>query len=161
MGRWFKFVGNSKTDQLLTFQIQEFAYNSTRSENITMAWNFRTVFTWFDDAITGGDEIRSKVSLPMYAMYTNIGIADIGYQRIELSLNDNMTPEVMNQFKSDFQKVNGDNIVEFRIFDTRFVGGGNQDMIAHLLNLTFNTIIIMTMLLCFFALSANMSANLY
>lgn len=38
---------------------------------------------------------------------------------------------------------------------------GSSDKITMILNLVFNVIILTTMFLCFFALSANMSANLY
>lgn len=50
--------------------------------------------------------------------------------------------------------------------DIEFKVGGAGDTttttkITNILNKVFNTIIVMTMFLCFFALSANMSANLY
>ena len=44
------------------------------------------------------------------------------------------------------------------------IGSGDTkttDKITNILNKVFNVIIVMTMFLCFFALSANMSANLY
>ena len=51
MGVYRNFIKNSKIDKLLTYQVKDYAYNSTRVENVTVAWNFRTLFTWFDDDI--------------------------------------------------------------------------------------------------------------
>ena len=40
-------------------------------------------------------------------------------------------------------------------------GSNDTDKISSILNKVFNVIIVLTMFLCFFALSANMSSNLY
>jgi hypothetical protein len=102
MGLWYKFIENAETNLLLTFQVKDYAFNSTRAENVTLAWNFRTLFTWFDDDVTGSDETKSKVSLPMYAFYSNAGIGQITFNEVALHLNENMTPAILDQFKSAF-----------------------------------------------------------
>lgn len=64
----------------------------------------------------------------------------------------------LDEFKRDLNKATGQTI-EYKV-----VGNGDTtttEKITHVLNIVFNVIITLTMFLCFFALSANMSANLY
>lgn len=82
-----------------------------------------------------------------------------------IKFNDQITPQILTQFELEFKKSTKARIS----FSTALATGSSakgasgpttQDKIASIMNKGFNTIIALTMFLCFFALSANMSANL-
>jgi len=82
-----------------------------------------------------------------------------------IKFNDQITPQILTQFELEFKKSTKARISFSTALATSSSAKGasgptTQDKIASIMNKGFNTIIALTMFLCFFALSANMSANL-
>jgi len=82
-----------------------------------------------------------------------------------IKFNDLITPQILTQFELEFKKSTKARISFSTALATSSSAKGasgptTQDKIASIMNKGFNTIIALTMFLCFFALSANMSANL-
>ena len=82
-----------------------------------------------------------------------------------IKFNDQITPQILTQFELDFKKATKARLSYSTALATSGTAKGasgptTQDKIANIMNKGFNTIIALTMFLCFFALSANMSANL-
>jgi ABC-type antimicrobial peptide transport system permease subunit len=88
----------------------------------------------------------------------DISLEDIPIWQIDLAWKPDTPAEIILQFKTSMTQAANGTLVAIDI-------GGTGDTttttrITNLLNKVFNIIILMTMFLCFFALSANMSANL-
>ena len=82
-----------------------------------------------------------------------------------IKFNDLITPQILTQFELEFKKSTKARISFSTALATSSSAKGasgptTQDKIASIMNKGFNTIIALTMFLCFFALSANISANL-
>jgi hypothetical protein len=81
---------------------------------------------------------------------------DVLIRKIDISWKPSTPDSVVTDFKTDFSKA-----VSNCHYRTVGAASNSTDKISNILNKVFNVIIVMTMFLCFFALSANMSANLF
>lgn len=121
----------------------------------------REIFTWNNIeffSIGHGDQFRTLVSHPNIATILDISLQDIPIWQIDLAWKPDTPAEIILDFKTSMTQAANGTLVAIDI-------GGTGDTttttrITNLLNKVFNIIILMTMFLCFFALSANMSANL-
>jgi ABC-type antimicrobial peptide transport system permease subunit len=120
----------------------------------------RELFNWHNVGyLIDGDHYRSMVSLPMLASFTDSSMAELPIWQIDINWKSTTSAATIADFKQSMMKVIVDAPVSFST-----IGSGDTkttDKITNILNKVFNVIIVMTMFLCFFALSANMSANLY
>ncbi len=72
-----------------------------------------------------------------------------------------VTDAMITSFKLDVQAATDATVNFYNKGASYSANSVTQNKIENLMNKGFNAIIVMTMFLCFFALSANMSANLY
>ena len=158
-------------DELIKLQVREYAPTDNGSVDYidTRVFSLRQIYIWQDDRIKYADGMRPKVSIPMLAFYSGevIGVGDLTYDVIGIDFTDAMDYPTFQQFKRDFSKALSastffyDEITEYEpatIDDKKTLS--TEEIIANAMNKAFNAIIIVTMLLCFFALSSNMSANI-
>lgn len=108
----------------------------------------------------GSDGNKILSSLPMFSYFSDIDVADIPMQFLEFQFIDPTNSLMINNFKKALvSALPGQKI---SITDHTSTGGGlTTEKITSIMNKVFNSIIAVIMSLCFFALSANMSANLY
>lgn len=125
-------------------------------------WNNRMSFTWNNIGILfeEGDHYAMMQSLPMVAMTENVTLSQLPIYSLTMKWKQGTPTSTINNFQKDFlESTNSGSKVDF------YTGGlgdtTTTTKISNILEYVFDTIIVLTMFLCFFALSANMSANLY
>ena len=130
--------------------------NATDNHTKTIAWKQRQLWTFKDIGFIHGDDRVGLISLPMYSVFAQVPVADVALNQIDLQFKPNMPLSVINSFTVALLQSTG--IPSFyRIYNRT---QSTTQKIAHILGIVFDIIIALTMFLCFFALSANMSANL-
>jgi ABC-type antimicrobial peptide transport system permease subunit len=92
----------------------------------------------------------------MFATYSQVSVQDVPIQSLEVKFKPNTSQATISLFYNELKSATGG--MQFDVYNELKV---SNSKITKIMNYVFNTIIALTMFLCFFALSANMSANLY
>ena len=156
---------------MIYLDIRNYVIDSNSNESKRVLWKKRQIFTYKKDPLLDTNVWEtSMISIPMLASLIDMEVADIPIHIISLKYSDKMTSFKLNEFKRDMNRAT-DNNVKFKEWtsiassDKATRSNDDEDIttidkITKIMNLSFNSIIVMTMCLCFFALSSNMSANL-
>lgn len=149
----------------LTFFVLTDYFTSTADVLMDMGWKQSTAFT-YSHCGTQDDYEGLFLSIPMFATFRDASIDNIELKRIVIKFNDKITQELLTQFKIDCADATPAPLYYVNSLTFESSGSDNQDIpitekITKIMNKGFDSIIVMTMFLCFFALSANMSSNLY
>ena len=95
----------------------------------------------------------------MMSAIGQIEISELPIWEINIKFDPSTPSSIISEFKKALSTSTGMSDISYKV-----VGQGDTETttkISHVLNIVFNTITILIMFMCFFALSANMSANLY
>ena len=120
------------------------------------------MFTWITTGFfTPGHGNEMIWSMPMMAALSGIEVSELPISELAIRFDLSTPSKVIDSFKRDMLTSTG---MEKSDLIFKLVGEGDTETtskITHILNIVFNVITALTMFMCFFALSANMSANLW
>lgn len=99
-------------------------------------------------------------SVPMFAKYAGINsVQDVAYERLVVKMKDPNNEDHTNAFLRDIRQA------EYSALDFDIQNHNDLkstfEQVTVILDMIFNIIIAITMMICFFSLSSSMSANLY
>ena len=106
-----------------------------------------------------GDKNNPCISLQQSAFIGDVSLSNIPLFMINIQWNDNIPSTILTAFKTALTKACSGSTINYYTHSAS--SSSTNSKITSILDKVFNTIIGVTMFLCFFALSANMSANLY
>lgn len=95
----------------------------------------------------------------MIASLLDVSLAELPIWTINIKWKTSTASTVIAEFKNSMNAANPGSTFSYQARGLQ--GSDTTAKIKNIMNIVFDTIIIMVMLLCFFALSANMTANLY
>lgn len=126
----------------------------------TLAYKEKTIFNWENVGwFYEGDHTKTIKSLPMIAALLDVSLAELPIWTINIKWKTSTASTVIAEFKNSMNAANPGSTFSYQARGLQ--GSDTTAKIKNIMNIVFDTIIIMVMLLCFFALSANMTANLY
>ncbi len=106
----------------------------------------------------GGSKNSLLTSLPMYLKYADASLDDIPFERMSFAMKDGTTSQdqidLVNDLKDAMYMTS--NYVTYKTFDN-----SQYDKIDRIVDIIFDIIIVITMFLSFFSLSASMGANIF
>ena len=97
-------------------------------------------------------------SIPTYAYFYDRSIDQIDWGRLQIKLEDGVSKEKQEEIVKDLTAITGN--WQVKVEET-YKQIKSMEKIQAMLDIIFNGCIAVMMFLCFFSLSASMSANLY